>query len=139
MFSCTVASMLSLTIGITLAIPSNVILELARGEPLYRLTTSQQSVFAALGSVGAIFSGLSGGWVADHWGRKCSLMFTGVPFMLGYLIVSYAHFSQTNEQFVLVLYAGRLLTGVGMGSASAVFNVYVTEVVPPKLRGLFGT
>ena len=47
------------------------------------------------------------------------MMFTGVPILTGYLLISYAHFSHVTEHFVFILYTGRLLTGVGMGSASA--------------------
>ena len=77
----------------------------------------------ALASVGAILSGVVGGWVADQWGRKCSLMFSGVPIATGYLIISYAHYSPRTCDFVLFLYVGRLLTGVGMGSIAAIVGV----------------
>ena len=43
---CAVATMLSLTSGVTLAIPSNVILDVGRGSSEQHLTTFQQSVFS---------------------------------------------------------------------------------------------
>ena len=57
------------------------------------------------------------------------MMFTGVPILTGYLLISYAHFSHVTEHFVFILYTGRLLTGVGMGSASASICVSITERV----------
>ena len=73
--------------------------------------------------MGAIFSGIVGGWIADRWGRKCSLMFTGVPYMTGYLILSYAHYSTNATVFKILLFGGRFMTGVAMGSSSVVVAV----------------
>ena len=67
--------------------------------------------------------GLVGGWIADRWGRKCSLMITGVPALIGYLFISYAHFSLVMKTFAILLYVGRVLTGMAMGSSSAVISV----------------
>ena len=73
--------------------------------------------------MGAIFSGIVGGWIADRWGRKCSLMFSGIPFVTGYLILSYAHYSANATAFEILLFAGRFMTGVAMGSVSVVVPV----------------
>ena len=73
--------------------------------------------------MGAIFGGPIGGWVADRWGRKCSLLFCGVPYLIGYLTISYAHYTPTATIFKAVLLTGCFITGVGMGWASAVAPV----------------
>ncbi|CAI8006780.1 Sugar transporter ERD6-like 4, partial [Geodia barretti] len=131
--SCSVVTLLCLTSGVTIAIPSNVFLDLAQKDSPHRLTIFQQSVFAALASAGAVVGGLAGGWVADRWGRKCSLMFTGVPVLVGYLFISYAHFSPVTETFVILLYVGRLLTGIAMGSSSAVVGVCMKKCGEPEI------
>ena len=52
LLSCVVAGMLNLIVGVTLSIPSNVILDLTRensligDSPVHQLTTFQQSIFA---------------------------------------------------------------------------------------------
>jgi hypothetical protein len=51
------------------------------------------------------------------------MMFCGVPYLLGYLLLSYAHFVPTPAAFKALLLAGRLLAGFGMGWASAVAPV----------------
>ena len=78
--------------------------------------------------MGAIFGGLFGGWIADRWGRKCSLLFCGVPYLIGYLTMSYAHYTPTAMIFKAVLLTGRFITGVGMGWASAVAPVGLSSV-----------
>lgn len=111
--------------------------------------------------IGAIFGGPLGGWISDHWGRKCGLMFSSVPYLIGYLLLGYAHFSPTANLFKTLLLLGRFFSGIGMGWASTtsavrqtsewmsiyniVFNIYLTlqvyigEVSSASLRGLFGT
>lgn len=70
-----------------------------------------------------MFSGPVSGWAADRWGRKCAMMFTGIPCLAGYLILSYAHYSSTATTFVILLFTGRFISGVGMGCISSVVSV----------------
>ena len=77
----------------------------------------------ALAPVGAVFGGPFGGWIADCWGRKCSLLFCGVPYVIGYALLSYAHYSPVALAFKVILLIGRLISGFGMGWASAVVPV----------------
>ena len=77
----------------------------------------------ALAPVGAIFGGPVGGWVADRWGRKCSMMFCGVPYLIGYALMSYAHYIPSAIPFKVFLMIGRFISGLGMGWASAVSPV----------------
>ena len=73
--------------------------------------------------VGAIFGGPIGGWIIDRWGRKCGMMFCGVPYLIGYLLLSYAHYVSTALVFNVLLSGGRFFSGIGMGWASAVSPV----------------
>ena len=79
----------------------------------------------ALAPLGAIFGGPIGGWIADRWGRKCAMMFCGVPYLIGYMILSYAHFAPTAIAFKGVLLTGRFISGVGMGWASTAVSVSI--------------
>ena len=51
------------------------------------------------------------------------MIFSGVPYIIGYLLLSYAHYSPTATAFNCVLFTGRSLAGFGMGWASAVSPV----------------
>jgi len=74
----------------------------------------------AFASVGAMFGGPIAGSIADHWGRKMSLMLCGVPYLIGYLMLSYAHYLPTAVGFKCLMLIGRLFTGMGLGwTASA--------------------
>ena len=79
----------------------------------------------ALAPLGAIFGGPIGGWIADRWGRKSAMMFCGVPYLIGYMILSYAHFAPTATAFKGVLLTGRFISGMGMGWASTAVSVSI--------------
>ena len=64
-----------------------------------------------------MFGGLISGPIADRWGRKTALMLGGVPYFIGYLTLSYAHYLPTALSFKALALTGRFLTGVGMGWA----------------------
>ena len=80
----------------------------------------------ALAPLGAILGGPIGGWISQHWGRKCSLMFCGVPYLTGYLMISYAHYASTTTIFRALLLSGRLISGMGFGWGSAIVPVSLT-------------
>lgn len=69
----------------------------------------------ALAPVGAVFGGPIAGWIADHAGRKTALMLVGIPYLVGYLMMVYAHFITNSIGFKMVLLTGRFFTGVGLG------------------------
>ena len=73
--------------------------------------------------MGAIFGGPIGGLVADNCGRKCAMLFSGVPYIIGYMILSYGHYTPSATAFKALLLTGRFISGVGMGWASAVVSV----------------
>ena len=74
----------------------------------------------ALAPIGAIFGAPVSGTIADKWGRKTALIFSGLPYIIGYLILSYAHYLPTALSFKALALTGRFITGVGMGWAGSV-------------------
>ena len=69
----------------------------------------------AFAPVGALFGGPIAGVIADRWGRKLALLLAGVPYLVGYLMMTLAHLIGDVAAFKAVLLTGRLLTGVGLG------------------------
>ena len=62
-------------------------------------------------------------WLDCRQGKKCAMMICGVPYLIGYMFISYAHYTPSATAFKVVLCTGRFITGVGMGWASAVVPV----------------
>ena len=90
----------------------------------YTLLSSQ-----ALSQAGALFGGPVGGFVADRFGRKCAMLFSGLPYLAGYMTMSFAHHATSATLFKVILLTGRFVSGIGMGWASAVVSVSYTSLL----------
>ena len=82
----------------------------------------------SLVTIGAILGSPVGGWAIDKFGRKSTIMLCVVPFVLGWLLISFA-------QNIPMLYSGRIITGMGCGAVSLAVPVssYVPFYVPSPL------
>ena len=85
-------------------------------------------MFVVGGFLGAIFAGP----VSTSYGRLFSMRITSFFFVLGSGL-------ETLAGTVPVMSIGRLLAGVGAGASTVIVPLYISEVAPPKERGLFGS
>ncbi|KAJ5439126.1 general substrate transporter [Penicillium daleae] len=85
------------------------------------------SLFIAGAFFGALFTyGLS------HWiGRKWCLAISSALFSLGAGLQCGAN----SARGLGILYAGRVLSGLGTGIASNIIPIYLSELAPPAIRG----
>ncbi|PNS14108.1 hypothetical protein CAC42_6621 [Sphaceloma murrayae] len=117
-------------IGTTLALPSFVTeFEFARLS-----TTQRANISANIVSVyqaGAFFGALSAYIFAYYLGRKKSLYVYAAVFQLGSGIMLAA----SRERGLGPIYGGRVLAGLGVGGASMLVPVYISELSPPAIRG----
>ncbi|CAG8512993.1 3058_t:CDS:2 [Ambispora leptoticha] len=88
----------------------------------------------AVGSyaLGGLIGGLSAGHLQTKFGRRRTLMFNNVNFLLGALIQG---ISVQPSMFVI----GRLLTGIGSGIGTVTVPTYLGEIATINARGFFGT
>ncbi|KAJ0340768.1 hypothetical protein KNSL1_011412 [Colletotrichum chrysophilum] len=92
------------------------------------LTHSEKELVTALTAAGALLGAIFAGLTADKLGRKPSIWFASVLFTLGAVIQS-AAFS------VAQMAVGRLVIGLGVGSASMIVPLYIAEISPARFRG----
>ncbi|WP_436346193.1 sugar porter family MFS transporter [Natronorubrum sp. FCH18a] len=78
--------------------------------------------------IGAIIGAALGGRLADRLGRRRLILVGAVVFFVGSLIMAIA-------PTVEVLILGRIVDGIGVGFASVVGPLYISEISPPKIRG----
>ncbi|XP_048834954.1 solute carrier family 2, facilitated glucose transporter member 8 [Brienomyrus brachyistius] len=122
-----------LSFGFVLGYTSPAIPELRRiSNPRLQLDSEEASWFGSVVTVGAAFGGVLGGWVVDKIGRKLSLMFCSLPFILGFTIIIAA-------QNVWMLYLGRVLTGLASGMTSLAAPLYISETAHERVRGTLGS
>ncbi|KAF9446830.1 general substrate transporter [Macrolepiota fuliginosa MF-IS2] len=84
---------------------------------------------------GCFFGALGTGYIASKFGRKPSLITSGVIYLIGSLIQSIVGLGSTPEIGLRVLYFSRFLGGVGVGMVSALVPSYVSECTPRSIRG----
>lgn len=82
----------------------------------------------AMVPVGAFISSIFSGKLSDVFGRKKTLFFSAVFFIIGALISALSH-------AVSQLIIGRLIIGVAIGIGSCISPVYTSELAPEKQRG----
>ena len=71
-----------------------------------------------------MFGSLIGWPISDLLGRKISLMLSGLPALVGWLMIGLAHLTSSNVQiFYAVLLSGRIMTGVHLGWSIFVISV----------------
>ena len=75
-----------------------------------------------------MFGSLFVGVIADHWGRRTSLVLSAVPYFTGYIMISYGHYLPTAISFKCILLVGRFLTGIGVGFSYSLCPVGVVAI-----------
>ncbi|GAA5956889.1 hypothetical protein JCM3765_006631 [Sporobolomyces pararoseus] len=126
-----VAGLGGLLFGFDTGVVSGALLSLSEdSSPLPPLSTSQESFLVTSALIGALFSSLFAGRLADSdkLGRKGVIVTSAVLFTLGAAEMAAA---QVYKEIIL----GRVLVGFGVGLASCVLPTYLAELSPPKFRG----
>ena len=79
--------------------------------------------------LGGLFSSITAGWLCDFFGRKKMIVAASAMFLVAIPVVSLSLASYP------ALYAGRVLQGMSAGYMAVVMPMYLTETLPPEIRG----
>ncbi|NBT06317.1 MAG: sugar porter family MFS transporter, partial [Betaproteobacteria bacterium] len=84
----------------------------------------------ALGSAlyGTVLGSLLGGWPTDKFGRKPTLLFIGILYVISAVGCGLA-------DGVGTLIAARFIGGLGIGISTVAAPLYISEIAPPAYRG----
>jgi len=94
----------------------------------FELTAAMKGWAASSAIIGCIFGAMGAGWASDRYGRKKVLILTAILF--GVSAIGSA-FPANLTQFAIYRFIG----GLGIGAASMVSPLYITELAPAKIRG----
>lgn len=94
----------------------------------HSLSSGDKQLITAATSLGAFCTAVIGGALADLFGRKYVITFSNVMFMVGGAV-------QTGAHTVWTMIVGRYIMGFGVGLASLVAPMYLSEVAPTRYRG----
>ena len=92
------------------------------------LTSMDKSIITSSTSLFALLASPSSSVLADKLGRKRIILYADILFILGALL-------QAACSSVEVMVVGRCIVGAGVGAASFVVPLYISEVAPAAYRG----
>ncbi len=97
-------------------------------QSLWGLSPGVHGIAMASALYGTVVGALAGGWPADRFGRKATLLWIGVFYFVGAVGSGLA----TN---VFLFIAARVIGGLGIGISTVAAPLYISEIAPPKHRG----
>src|SRR6202167_1898098 len=77
---------------------------------------------------GTVVGSLLGGWPADRFGRKATLLWIGILYFAGAV-------GSALAPNVAVFIVARVIGGLGIGISTGVAPMYILGIAPPKHRG----
>ncbi|KAI5299302.1 hypothetical protein KEM55_002334, partial [Ascosphaera atra] len=99
------------------------------------MSTSKQNLVNAnivsCYQAGAFFGSFFASPVGHFWGRRVGCFISAAVFIVGAGLM----LGTTAERGLGILYAGRVLAGLGVGSGSNIVPMYLSELSPPAIRG----
>jgi len=97
-------------------------------QALWGLSPGLHGIAMASALYGTVVGSLLGGWPADRFGRKATLLWIGVLYFVGAVGSGLA-------PNVATFIAARVIGGLGIGISTVVAPMYISEIAPPKYRG----
>ncbi|KAK3317574.1 general substrate transporter [Cercophora scortea] len=110
---------------------SKIFYQAVEGAAATELGESHTSLVVSILSCGTFFGALIAGDVADHMGRKWTVILGCLIYLIGVVIQMITGLGDALGAIV----AGRLIAGVGVGFESAIVILYMSEICPRKVRG----
>ncbi len=97
-------------------------------QSLWGLSDTLHGVTMASALYGTVLGSVVGGWPTDRWGRKVTLIWVGVLYL-----VSAVWSGLAPEVWSLII--ARFIGGLGVGISTIAAPLYIAEIAPPEHRG----
>ncbi len=97
-------------------------------QAIWALGPGMHGVALASALYGTVVGALFGGWPADKFGRKPTLIVIGVLYLIGAIWSALA-----GDVYSFII--ARVLGGLGIGASTIAAPLYISEIAPPAKRG----
>ena len=97
-------------------------------QSLWGLSPGIHGIAMASALYGTVLGSLLGGWPTDRFGRRATLLWVGVLYVLSALGCGFAN-------GISMFIAARFIGGVGIGISTVAAPLYISEISPPAYRG----
>ncbi|KAF2153841.1 general substrate transporter [Myriangium duriaei CBS 260.36] len=95
------------------------------------MNSAQLGLVSSIFTLGGLIGALAAGSFSEKYGRYKTMLGTSLFHVLGPVLEALARGIPTMA-------VGRILSGVGAGSALVVVPIYISELSPPHQKGFFG-
>ena len=100
-------------------------------QSLWNLSPGMHGFAMASALYGTVLGSLLGGWPTDRFGRKATLLWIGLLYVISAVGCGYAW----NVQSFII---ARIIGGIGIGISTVAAPLYIAEIAPPAYRGRLG-
>ena len=100
-------------------------------QSLWELSPGLHGLAIASALYGTVVGALFGGWPADRFGRKFTLLWIGLLYVVGAV-------GSAMAPNVATFTIARFIGGLGIGVSTVVAPMYIAEIAPPRMRGRLG-
>ena len=97
-------------------------------QSLWGLGAGMHGIAMASALYGTVVGSMFGGWPSDKFGRKPTLLFIGVLYLVGAI---WSALATDVYSFILA----RAIGGLGIGASTIAAPLYISEIAPPARRG----
>ena len=97
-------------------------------QSLWGLSAGLHGVAMGAALYGTVFGALFGGWPADRWGRRVTLLWIGALYL-----VSAVGSGLAPDVYSFII--ARFIGGLGIGISTVAAPLYISEIAPPQYRG----
>lgn len=97
-------------------------------QTLWSLSPELHGIAMASALYGTVVGSLVGGWPADRFGRKATLLWIGILYFVGAV-------GSALAPNVVIFIIARVIGGLGIGISTVVAPMYISEIAPPQHRG----
>ena len=97
-------------------------------QALWALSAGMHGIAMGSALYGTVLGSLIGGWPTDRFGRRATLLWIGLLYLVSALGTALA-----TDVYIFII--ARMIGGVGIGISTVVAPLYISEIAPPKHRG----
>jgi SP family arabinose:H+ symporter-like MFS transporter len=98
-------------------------------QALWSLSPTMHGIAMASTLYGTVIGSLLGGWPTDRFGRKPTLLAIGILYVVSAI---WSALANDADSFIVA----RLIGGFGIGLSTVAAPLYISEIAPPRYRGL---
>jgi MFS family permease len=97
-------------------------------QSLWELSPAAHGIAMASALYGTVLGSLLGGWPTDRYGRRATLLWIGILYLVSAV---WSALATDVTSFVIARFIG----GVGVGISTVAAPLYIAEIAPPEKRG----